>query len=46
MPGSLFGAVAEGKAKSREFFDAWKEEVIRTVPKEKLLVKSAQLGKS
>ncbi len=40
----MFGAIERGEAASIEFFNKWQEEVIRTVPKERLLIHQAKEG--
>ena len=40
----MFGAIERGKAASIEFFNKWQEEVIHTVPKDRLLVHQAKEG--
>jgi len=37
-PGGLFGVIEEGEDAAVRFFNDWKEEVIKTVPEDRLLV--------
>ena len=44
MNDSLFGVVRQGEAKSVGFFNRWNEDVIKTVPKERLLIHDPKDG--